>query len=71
MMHTYHRTALFSVLALSVIVNAAAYAHKHCPPPAEAPAPSPGTDEEDHKEWGFKTFIALVSAGLVSGARCN
>lgn len=62
-MYTYHRTALFSVLALSVIFNAA-YAHRQSQNFVEPPAPSPGTD--DHKEWGFKTFIALISSGLVS-----
>ncbi|KAL4527547.1 hypothetical protein Ndes2526B_g08768 [Nannochloris sp. 'desiccata'] len=61
-MHTYHRTALFSVLALSVIANAAAHAHRHSPPPVEPPAPNPSTDDDIH--WGLRTFIALISAGL-------
>lgn len=64
MMHTYYRATVFAVLVLAVIANAAAHANRHHAHPAEPPAPTPSIDGDI--EWGFRTFAALISAGLVS-----
>ncbi len=62
-MHAQYRTALYTVLALSVLANHVAHAKKRHP--AEPPAPSPSSGDGDIDIWELRTFISLIAAGLV------
>jgi uncharacterized membrane protein YfcA len=62
-MHTHHRSTVFVVLALAIIIVQTAQG-KHSRHPANPPEPSPSTD--DDIEWGLRMFSALLAAGVVS-----